>query len=199
MSLFTEEEGKVKVSTELKLIPEFRRLIERDKDRFKKQALIDFTFIYFMWDYKSPYMLTTSEKDREAKICKEILQDNGYAPRGDADLIAAVAKYQQLQHTITMKSVNSTREGLFTSTRLIDILRNRLDEVIERETITPGTLQPQDIEAAVKNLEQLLALGTKLPTTIDVLEKLQDKVKKEQSGKETSKVRGGGEKGDYEE
>lgn len=189
MNLFKYEDNKIVVDLELRLIPEFRKLIAKDKDRFKKDALKEFAFIYFMFDYKSPYSVY-SEEDRLEKVKKECELDKDW--KIDKILQEAIDKYLELQESPTIKSLKSLRESLLTSSKVIDVLRKTIEKKVFSEEVVD-----EDIEDAVTLLDKLLKLGGSLPSTINSLQQLEDKVKAEQSL--DRKIRGGGNVNFFEE
>ena len=115
--LFREENFKVVVDTELKLIPEFKSLITRDRTADKKTAVKEFSYIYFIYDHRSPYYIYP-EEERRLRVATDTGLGQDYKP--DDKVEAAVAKYLELSKTPTIKSLASIREGLLTSSRLID-------------------------------------------------------------------------------
>ena len=124
MRLFREESFKVVVDTELRLIPEFKALLSRDRTADKKQAVKEFSFIYFFHDHKSPYFIYP-EDERRLRVSNDTGLGKDYKP--DEKVTAAIAKYLELSKTPTIQSLTSIREGLLTSSRLIDTLRERIE------------------------------------------------------------------------
>ena len=190
MNLFKYEDNKIVVDVELRLIPEFRKLIAKDKDRFKKDALKEFAFIYFMYDYKSPYAVY-SEEERFERVKKECELEKEW--KVDKTLQEAIDKYLELLETPTVKSLKSLRESLLTSSKVIDVLR----KTIEKKVLQDEEIADDNIEEAVTLLDKLLKLGSSLPTTINSLQQLEEKVKAEQSL--DKKIRGGGNVNFFEE
>lgn len=178
MGLFKYENHKVIVDTELRIIPEFRELIAYDKDRFKKHALKEFAYIYFMHDYKSPYVIY-SEEDRHKKIIKEVGLDSTW--KVHPTLKKAIDKYLELQDTPTLRSLRVTREGLITASKVISKLRKVIEESLETDN---------DMEDILTNVEKLLKISSELPKTVGTIQQLEKRVKEEQVGE--SKIRGGG-------
>lgn len=182
MGLFKYEDNKVVVDIELRLIPEFRALIAYDKDRFKKQALKEFAYIYFMNDYKSPY-INFSEEDRHKKLIKELELGNDWVVH--KTLQSAIDKYIELQETPTVKTLKVTREGLLTASKVI----SKLKQVIDR-SLEDINDDENDMTDILNNVEKLLKISSELPKTVNTLQQLEKKVKEEQVG--DSKIRGGG-------
>lgn len=187
MRLFKEENFKVVVDVELKLIPEFKALLSRDKTTDKKNALKEFSYIYFVYDHKSPYYIYPEEER-----CLRVSRDSGlgedYTP--DQKVKAAIRKYLDLGQTPTIQSLSSIREGLLTSSRLIDSLRERIDAALTDPDL-------EDIEPVVRSVTRMLEISEKLPKAIENIASLEEKIKKEESS--DTRIKGGGKKGMFED
>lgn len=188
MGLFRYEDNNVVVDMELRLIPEFRILIAKDTDRFKKKALIEFAFIYFMYDYKSPYYIY-SEEERLQKVKRDCGFESTWII--DKKLQNAINKYIELQETPTIKTLKAIKESLLTSSKVI----HKLQQVIESSLVSDD--DSIDITDIVDNVERLLKLSDKLPNAINSLQQLEEKVKAEQVS--DTKIRGGGKINAYED
>lgn len=187
MRLFREENFKVVVDTELKLIPEFKVLITRDRTSDKKQAVKEFSFIYFVHDHKSPYYIYP-EDERRLRVSRDTGLGETYQP--DDKVQAAIDKYLELSKTPTIKSLSSIREGLLTSSRLIDSLRMRIDDALADPDL-------EDIDPVVRSVTRMLEIAEKLPKAIENITTLEEKVKKEESN--DTRIKGGGKKGLFED
>jgi len=189
MSLFKLEGFQVIVDPEIKIILEFSKLIAEDKDRNKKLATKWFGYIYHMYDYKSPYQLY-EEKERHIRVCKDVDLPGDF--KSSQRMIAAISKYKELQNTPTVQTLLTTKQALISSEKAINALTQRIETLLaadEEEVDTVGE--------AVKNVNKLLDIAEKLPKITNVINDLEEKVKKEQSGE--SKLRGGGKKGMFED
>ncbi len=186
MELFTIEENRAVIKPELRMIPAFKKLIIRDKDRFKRQALNEFAYIYYMYDYKSPYM-NVSEVDRHSQISKSLNFSLDWKP--DEDIKAAIDQYNNFQETPSIKALKSTKEALLNASKVIDVMNQQVSTAMADE-------DNRDMVTAIETLDKLLSLSDKLPKTINTIVTLEEKVQKEQH--ENSKVRGGGKTGAYE-
>jgi hypothetical protein len=60
-----------------------------------------------------------------------------------------------------------------------------------------GEVNTDDIGKLIGYVQELIKLSSSIPKAIDVLNDLEEKVKKEQTGE--SRIRGGGEKGMFED
>jgi hypothetical protein len=185
MELFTIEENQVVIRPELRLVPAFKQLIARDKDRQKRAALSEFTYIYFMHDWKSPYM-NINATDRHNQLVEYLKFGADWKP--DKDLQAAIDQYLVFKETSSVKALKSIKEALINASKVIDVMNEVIVASLQEET--------RDMVTAMDTTEKLLSLADKLNKTIPVITALEEKVQKEQH--EDSKVRGGGKKGLYE-
>lgn len=174
------------VKPELRLIPQFKKIITRDKDRYKRQSLLEFAFIYYMYDYKSPYM-NISDVDRQSQIIRHLKLGDTWLP--DQDIKDAVTQYLEFQETPSIKALKSTRNALLNASKVIDVMNETVASSLADE-------DNRDMLTAIETTEKLLTLADKLPKTINTIVMLEEKVQKEQH--ENSKVRGGGKAGTYE-
>lgn len=161
MSLFTLQEHVLKIDPDTLVIPEFRVLWERDKSKDKAMAYKELSYVYYYADFKSSYQNYT-EDDRESKVRDDFIRDSKW--RADKDVIAAVAKYEEMQVTPTL--------------RLLQAAKVAVDKLAAyfRES------EPED-RNYTSNLD-------KLGKIVESLDKLEEKVKKEQSTQ--GRIRGGG-------
>ena len=189
-----DDEQKVQISPEMRQIPEYRKLIERDKDRNKRLAMQELAFVWFTCNHKSPYVLNTAENERTAKVAKDLRLDVSWKP--DADVVYAQARYNLQQKTVSTDTLVSVKEGLFTSNKLITVLRGQIDEALK--DVKALASNPQALALAVEQLEHVLKLSIAVPKMIDTITTLEDKIKKEQSNNKV-RMKGGGEKGSYED
>jgi hypothetical protein len=197
MGIFREENHKIIISPECKLIPEFKALIARDKDKEKRVSFQEMSFVYFVTDYKSPYCIYPKE-ERVARVKRELGLDADWKP--DNLVNAACEKYNELQRTPSISSLVAIRESLLTSTRVIETLRSRIDESLTNYQDPPEDGEQnslEDITEIVTAVSSLLVLADKLPKAINTIEDLEEKVKKEQSNEK--KIRGGGNINQFED
>ena len=96
----------------------------------------------------------------------------------------------ELSKTPTIKSLTSIREGLLTSSRLIDTLRERIDDALADPEL-------EDIDPVVRSVTRMLEISEKLPKAIENITALEEKVKKEESTE--TRIKGGGKKGMFED
>jgi len=187
MRLLREEKFKVLPDPELLLIPEFAALQRRDRSKTKTAYIKELAYIYFMHDHKSPYAIYTKD-ERLVRVIKDLGLPENYKPDSVVDL--AVNKYLQFAQTPTIKTLTSIREGLLTSSRLIDTLRLRIERELKADEV-------EDLDALVRSVQRMLEIGEKLPKVIDQITALEEKIKKEQAS--DTRIKGGGKKGMFED
>lgn len=151
-------------------IKEFRELLKRDKDRAKKQAQREFTFIYHYLDFRSQFR----EYPEDARL-KESLR-NADLPEDlkiekDQDLLAAVNRYKELRETRTLKVI----KGAYKAT----------DSLAEYF----NTVEIKEPDVAKNLMSSLGGIGKLLSS----LKELEEQVKRELS--EDAGIRGDKQKG----
>jgi hypothetical protein len=194
MNLFNEEKFVVTITPEAQMIKEFKALIARDKTKDKRKSTAELAFVYFYIDFKSPYIRYTKD-ERIAKVSDDVLNDPGFSP--DKAVWDAIDKYSELHETPSIRTLTAIRDGLMTSTRVIELVKSRVDQRIEQASEINNQGEDDDdedssidISALVDDITTLLDLSQKVPKAITTIEQLEDKVKKEQSSEK--KIKGGG-------
>ncbi len=157
---------KVWIST----ISEFREILKRDKDRYKKQAIAEFTFIYHFLDYRSPFRnYTDVEKVRACLKNAGLPEDFEY--NKDNKLVEAMNMYRSLTETKTLKFIR----GAFRATDALTDYYN---------TVTVGNSKSaKELTSSIKDTGAMIAN----------LKELEEQVQKELS--EASSLRGESVKG----
>jgi len=206
MGLFREENHKILLDPEVKLIPEFKAIQARDKDRAKRNAFKEFVFIYFYTDFKSPY--TIYDKDKRFKLS---LKDAGLPEdtKLEGPLKKAVEKYRELQKTPAIRTLDTLRNALFTSLNAVEALNMYLNERVAQVTQSRDPMDEDededmldadptpDVAEMVKAVTELVKLSKEIPNVITTLGTVEEQVKKEQS--ESRRVKGGGGVNQFEE
>ena len=97
MELFDLRDMVVTVSPQALLIPEFKKIWDDDSTNDKSVALKQLAYVYYISDFKSPYLLS-SNPDQVAKlIAKDFMKDEDYVPT--SEVMLAIDKYKSLQET----------------------------------------------------------------------------------------------------
>jgi len=175
--MFDTIDGKITINASTLNIPEFKGIWKRDKGRAKLDAHAELSYIYYMCDYKSEFRNLPEEE----KIKK--LTDTFITPRlgdkwkADAKIEEAMKLYRELQETPSLRFLNSVTSTL-----------DKLSEYLGEAEIEDG----KD-----GNITQIMAAIEKGQKIVSGLAKLKESVSKEVS--ESSRLRGGGEVGKYED
>ena len=198
MRLFNEENSSVIISTEAKLVPEFKKLYTRDRSRGRKEAVRELSYVFFMLDYRSPYTIYSKE-ERDYRLRTTLGFPEGWKP--DAAVKAALSKYEEFMVTPAARTLSAIREGLITSTKVIETLtadlQMRMDNFLIQDEEEEGVDKSGMLTKMLTQIQSLLKISDSLPSTINTLDALEEKIKKEQSG--NSRIKGGGRVGDYED
>jgi hypothetical protein len=166
MKILNLENGQINITEELLIIPEFKAIWDKHKD--KEKARKEFLYIYFYADSNSPYK-NYDPKDRQNELIKD------YSINVDSITEAGINKYKDLNYTFNMRYLEAAMEaanktiGYFKQVdySLIDIKGNPVYRV-------------KEVTDALKN-----CMGV-----ITTLESLRDKIESENIV--NSKIRGGG-------
>ena len=90
MNLFDLKGLVVTAHPEALLVPEFKTIWEDDDSEDKAQALRELSFVYFMSDYKSPYVLSLTPDRLAPVISKDFMKNEDYKPT--PQVLAAIDK-----------------------------------------------------------------------------------------------------------
>ena len=202
MSFFRMEDGKLVLDKdEIRTVPEFRRILERDKGsegdvdgRKKFRAEKEFLYIYNFidlrsWLNKGGY----GEKEKHLKALKEADLEEGFRP--DNDLKSAIRKYGEIQEATlpTLTTISTLIRGLKTGDAIANSIIGNIETQLglhnkrrdERAAQNEPTDLANDMAISIALSEQLgvlLDMGNKLPKSIETLEKLEERLKKEEAG-----------------
>lgn len=182
-------------------ISEFRVILERDRGskgdqdgRKKFQAFKEFFYIYvvaslFSYPNKGGY----NEKATHEAAVKEAKLEEGFKP--DKEIKAAIEKYREIQKISlpTLSIINSVVRALRVGETITAGIINSMEDTIEiqerirKEKKDAG--EPADIandlltvNGLVEQLTQVMKISSKLPDTIETLQGLEERLKKEMSG-----------------
>jgi len=179
MKFFKIEENKLVVEPEVLSVEVFSRLWKRDKSLKKEGALNDFTYIFYMASFDSPIFFLPEDK-RKDEIFKYYIKDNTYKP----DKLV-------LEGIETLKAITTSPAMLLLqdSYILVDKLRGYFTSVDFKEMDDNGkpVYSAKDAIASLANVGKVL----------ESLNKLKETIHKEIS--ETSRMKGGGSIGDWED
>lgn len=163
--------------TWISTIPEFRAILARDKGgptdgsgRFKKQATREFTYIFHMYDFRSPFENYKAE-ERVSEV-EEMTGITAGDVEKDEALQAAIARYKDL-----LDNCSPTLRGLRTLKSAVDKMWDYFE----------------DVDYAVADIKKVQDSINNMPKTQETIKKLEDLVKMEMAG--DTGMRGDAEKG----
>lgn len=71
--IFNPTDYSVEISPELTFITPFRKLINRDRSKYKKRAKGELAYIYLVCDFKSPYRSTINVEERKKNVIDALI------------------------------------------------------------------------------------------------------------------------------
>jgi len=179
MRMFILENNYPKPAPETLVIKEFKAVWDRDKSKDKEVAITELAYIYYSSDYKSIYEAFPPDY-REEQIIQDIMPKKDWKP--DSLVKTACAKYRELQNSLSLRFLDAQKNAMES---LIDYF-NSVDWEDETSKGQPK-YKVTDVTRSAKEAGGI----------ISSLEKLEEKVKKEQAAEE-SRSRGGGQAGFFE-
>lgn len=172
----------------ISLIPEFKKILNRDRGsdgdshgRYKKQATKEFTYMFLLYDFHSPYENYT-ETDRIEAV-EGITGLNPKIADKDEELGAAIDKYKEM-----LDNCSPALRGLRTMKKAADKMYDYFDSIDYREIDMNGKL--------VHDVKKVQESITKMPYMNEAIKKQEAIVKQELEG--DTGLRGDQEKG-YDE
>jgi Xaa-Pro aminopeptidase len=180
MELFDFKDGVVIIHPAAYTLQPFKKIIDRDKSKNKKNAIEDLAFIYFYCDFKSDFNDILDNKEKIEEIRKVCISREKWEV--DEFLEQAINFYIERQETTSSKLLQSTKHALA-----------ELDRFYKNLDFEEKDSNGKPIFDVTKIMSSLSNLGK----TVQSLKDLEDIVRRERE--EESRVRGGGSIGDYEE
>lgn len=178
MELFeVDQNNNVTFSPEALTLAPFKKLWTRDRNRLKKNAIEQMSYIYFMCDYKSDYNNIRDLQER-SEIVKEACVSDMKGFKEDSDIKAAMKFYTDRSRTVSMSLLENARDA-------VDRLSIFLATIDFSELDNKGGLKfnPKQISDTIATLGK----------QVDSLAALEEQVKKEISAK-SELLKGGKEK-----
>jgi hypothetical protein len=163
MEIFTLSNNQPIVTTEALLIKQFKDLYDRDRSKNKDLAHKELAWVYFTTDYKSKY-LTYDIETREEILKEDLNLNKTWEP--DELIKLAQDKYDQLQQTPTLNYLRSMLNAQQKSTDYFNSVDYSLLDAKGRPVYT------------IEKINSAMANAAKV---VDTIEKLKEKVEKEQS------------------
>lgn len=126
MKVLTYENYEVTIAPEALQLTVFREIWERDKTKDKHIARMELSYIFFMEDVRSDYLVITDLKKRAENICK----DMGFPPKWKADAkVKDAMEFYRSKQPVQAKWLESERlyiDKLEQTMRILD--PSRVDE-----------------------------------------------------------------------
>ena len=223
MEFFEIQDDMPIIRPAVRNIEAFKVLIARDKNRKKPTAIKELAYIYFTHDYLSPYF-NYSSSERDSVLRENLNMPSNW--KIDKIMKRALDTYKALRETTSLKFLRETVETMHASASTLVLLREQLEasvraiqnskpmEVAPREDFPEGDTGRQShleqlkvvmefnaargdlIHGTVKSVQELLSLSKNIPSAIGNLQDLEGKIKMELA--QGSKIRGGGDIGEFE-
>jgi hypothetical protein len=164
--------SNITIRPESLMIPEFKKIWTRDKNRDKKTAINEISFVVFLCDNsdRNPYK-NYSEKDREVMLIKDF-----FITKKDGVLQEAIDKYRKLSTTRYERVVQAALGSL--------------------EEIEDYYLGIKDQDKSEFDINEYLSSMDKLGKAIKSLRELEKQLEADRM--ESNRTRGNNEIGDYE-
>lgn len=187
-----DKDMNVTISPEMRLIPEFKELIIRDKGspgdadgRKKLIAMKELAYIWHTCKHNGPYS-NFSDKEKHLRLARDCFGSEEWVP--DEKVTAALDRWRDSQQTVSMKILASLKTSLYSTYELVNIIHGSLQKRIEKKeyegVVTDKKGTPiSGLKVITEELMALLDIATGIPKIIDSIETLEEKIKKEESGK----------------
>lgn len=187
-------------------IPEFKAIVKRvkkckgDNDgRLKLMAKKELAYIYHMASDEGPYF-SYEPKERHQRLANDLFEDHTW--KADDEILKAIEKFKELNHTPASKTVATIINALHKTNKIVDTLIDEMEKNLEEKKYEQGVTNKQGqivtgVEIMLGDIQSLLKAANEIPKSIDIFEKLQEKILKEKQIA-ASKFRGGAEISDFE-
>ena len=207
MRLFkVTEDLELEILPEILEIPEFKAVIRRLKKckgdldgRLKLVAKKELAYIYHMASAEGPYF-SYPPLERHQRLVNDLFEDPKW--KADEEVLTAIERFKELDQTPASKTINTIINALHKSNRIIDTLIEEIEKNMDEKKYEQGVTNKQGqtvtgVEIMLGDIQALLKVANEIPKSIDVYEKLQEKILKEKQVA-ASKFRGGAEVSDFE-
>ena len=179
MKLFELVAQQPLITTEALLIPAFKKVWDIDKSKDKGQAIKELAYVYLTTDYKSIY--SNFPTDIKIDTVTKDLFNGKFTPSKEVQ--EAIKKYEELQDTFNMRFLKSAKAAAEKTMGYFESI-----DYTERDVKGNLVYKVKEVTGALKDCAGV----------IETLDKLIEKVSKEQKLKE-SRTRGGGEGSFFED
>lgn len=204
--LRVNEDLTLDIIPEVLEIPEFKAIVKRVKKckgdtdgRLKLMARKELAYVYHMSSDEGPYF-SFPPKERHQRLANDLFEDHKWEP--DAEILAGIEKFKELNQTPSSKTVGTIINALHKANKIVYILINEVENNLNEEKYKQGVTNKQGqivtgVEIMLGDIQALIKVANEIPKSIDIFEKLQEKILKEKQVA-ASKFRGGAEISDFE-
>jgi hypothetical protein len=204
--LRVNEDLTLDIIPEVLEIPEFKAIVKRVKKckgdtdgRLKLMARKELAYVYHMSSDEGPYF-SFPPKERHQRLANDLFEDHKWEP--DAEILAGIEKFKELNQTPSSKTVGTIINALHKANKIVDTLINEIENNLNEEKYKQGVTNKQGqivtgVEIMLGDIQALIKAANEIPKSIDIFEKLQEKILKEKQVA-ASKFRGGAEISDFE-
>ena len=174
---------------EIRDIECFRKIIVRDKDKYKKTCKKELCYIFNMADNNSKYA-NFPDKERHGHLVNDIFQDPKWKP--DAEIAECIETYKRITITPSEKLVVTLNETIHKTDKIIKALIEQLEENLANNThkqpyIKMGNAVKTGVQLTVDDINALMDVGKRVPQMLKELEGLEQKIKNEKQNNSKAK------------
>lgn len=193
-NLDIEIDGEILEIAEFKYLQKRIRSCKEDKDgRRKLVAKKELAYVYHMGSPDSPYM-SYSDKERPKRLAVDLFGDISPDWRPDEVIQQAINKYKELTHYPSVKVLCTLRESLLSTNLIVNKMtqqleQNMLEEKYKKDIVNKSGVVKTGVQIMLDDIASLLKIAKEIPSSIDIIEKLEEKVIKER-GEKASRVKG---------
>jgi hypothetical protein len=185
MNLLQIKNYKLEILPEIYALTPFKKIWDKDKTKDKGKAVATIAYIYYMYDYRSDFMTILLPEERHHEVVRYVFGNEADVEfeKITEDLTDAIDIYRRSQDSLTMQLYEAAKLGI---------------EKIKNYITTIDLTERDEKNKPIHNVSSLNKMIQELGTTVEAIEKLEDKVKRDIQAK-TSNVRGGKEKAIFED
>ena len=187
-------------------IPEFKAIVKRIKKtkgdvdgRLKLIAKKELAYVFHMASDEGPYF-SYEPKERHQRLANDLFEDHTWQP--DKEVEAAIEKFKELNQTPSSKTVATIINALIKANKIVDTLIDEVEKNLTEEKYKQGVTNKQGqvvtgVEIMLGDIQALIKVANEIPKSLDIYEKIQEKILKERS-KAASKFKAGKEVDDWQ-
>jgi len=158
--LFDLKNRRVTVAPQALWIPEFKDIWEADESDNKDIAMNELAYVYYIADYKSPYLSALTPDLVAQTVAKDFMKDSNYEP--NELVLKAIAKYKELKLTPSMLLLNAS---LKTVHNLIDYMENV--DLQERDQHGKPLYKPNDVTGSLAKIGGIVDSINKVRSNVE--------------------------------